>query len=81
MIKHPRKLISYTLASGLENWALQGASVFLPETDVEIALRMFSLKNDEIELLIFNPLEIRLGAKTAIPENIPEEKEIPEKDR
>jgi hypothetical protein len=42
---------------------------------------MFSIKDDDFEVLIFNPMSITLGAKTAIPENIPEEKEIPERDR
>lgn len=81
MNKHPRTVTNYILANGTGYWVAEGASLFLPETDVEIGLRMFSIKDNDSEVLIFNPMSITLGAKTAIPENIPEEKEIPERDR
>lgn len=81
MIKHPRTVTQFISAHGTNDYVPPGMALFIPETDIEVALRMFSIKDDATEILLFNPIAIMLGPKAAIPENVPEEKEIPEKDR
>ena len=80
MIRYPGKVSRFSSKDGMMNYVPEDTELFLPETDMEIAMKVVSLKTPDEEILVFEPTVIVLK-KSVIPSNIPDEEEIEERDR